>query len=155
MEFKGLGQLMQHRTWVSWATEMSHTDPPTPKFRKAVLFLNFIKQKCPGHLGWSPILPHTSKPLLQVSGMMLVRGICLCIAVCLVAKSCPTLCDPVDCSSPGFSVHGILQGRKLGRVAMPSSRGSSWPRDRTPISCISWIGRRIVKHWATWELASD
>ena len=53
MGFKGSGQLMPHWIWVSWATER-HTDPPTPKFallRKAVLFLNFVKQKCPGHLG--------------------------------------------------------------------------------------------------------
>ena len=40
-------------------------------------------------------------------------------------QSCPTLCDSVDCSLPGFSVHGILQARTLEWVAMPSSRGSS------------------------------
>ena len=43
----------------------------------------------------------------------------------LASQSCPTLCDPIDCSSPGFSVHGILQARILEWVAMPSSRGSS------------------------------
>ena len=43
----------------------------------------------------------------------------------LVAKSCPTLGDPMDCSRPGFSVHGILQGRMLEWVAIPFSRGSS------------------------------
>ena len=42
-----------------------------------------------------------------------------------VAQSCPTLCDPVDCSPPGFSVHGILQARILEWVAMPFSGGSS------------------------------
>ena len=42
------------------------------------------------------------------------------------AQSCPTLCDPMDCNLPGFSVPGILQARILERVAMPSSRGSSW-----------------------------
>ena len=41
----------------------------------------------------------------------------------LVAQSCPTLCDPTDCSPPGSSVHGILQARILEWVAMPSSRG--------------------------------
>ena len=45
------------------------------------------------------------------------------------------LCDPMDCSPPGSSVHGILQGRILGWLAMPSSR-SSPPRDRTPLSCL-------------------
>ena len=42
----------------------------------------------------------------------------------LVAQSCPTLCDPMDCSLPGSSVHGILQARILERVAIPFSKGS-------------------------------
>ena len=50
------------------------------------------------------------------------------------------LSDPMDCSPPGSSVHGILQARTLGWVAVTSFRGSSWPRDRTRVSCIS--GRR-------------
>ena len=45
-----------------------------------------------------------------------------------------TLCDPMDCSPPGVSVHGILQARILEWVAMPSSRGSSQPRDQTQVS---------------------
>ena len=49
-------------------------------------------------------------------------------------QSCLTLCDPVDCSPPGSSVHGILQSRILEWVAMPSSRGSSQPRDGTLFS---------------------
>ena len=55
---------------------------------------------------------------------------------CSVAKSCLTLCDPKDCSPPDSSVHGILQARILEWVAMPSSRGSSQPRDQTHVSCI-------------------
>ena len=58
-------------------------------------------------------------------------------------QSCPTLCDPMDCSPPGSSVHGILQVRILEWVAMPSSRGSSQPRDRTYISYISCIAGRF------------
>ena len=57
------------------------------------------------------------------------------LGACSVAQSCPTLCNPMDCSPPGSSVHGALQGRTLEWVAMPSSRGSSRPRDRTLISC--------------------
>ena len=49
--------------------------------------------------------------------------------MCLVTQSCLTLCDPVDCSPPGSSVHGILQARILEWAAMPSSRESSQPRD--------------------------
>ena len=50
------------------------------------------------------------------------------VCICVYAKSlqsCPTLCDPIDCSPPGSSVHGILQAGILEWVAMPSSRGSS------------------------------
>ena len=59
---------------------------------------------------------------------------------------CPTLRGPVDCSLPGSSIHGISQARILEWVAMPSSKGSSPPRDRTRISCISCIGRQILYH---------
>ena len=55
----------------------------------------------------------------------------------LVTQSCLTLCDPMDCSPPGSSVHGILQARILGWVAIPFSRGSSPPRDRTHVPCIA------------------
>ena len=59
-------------------------------------------------------------------------------------QSCPTLCDPIDCSPPSFSVHGILQVRTLEWAAMPSFRGSSWPRDWIWVSCVSWIGRWVL-----------
>ena len=58
-----------------------------------------------------------------------------------VAQSCPTLCDPVDCSPPGSSVHGILQAGILEWVAISFSRASSRPRDRTQVSRIA--GRRF------------
>ena len=63
-----------------------------------------------------------------------------------VAQSCPTLCDPVDCSPPGSSLHGILQARILEWVAISFSRGSSRPRDQTRVSRI--VGRRF-NLWAT------
>ena len=53
--------------------------------------------------------------------------------------SCVTLWDPKDCSPPGSSVHGILQAKILDWVAMPTSRGSYWPRNRTLVSCGSCI----------------
>ena len=58
-------------------------------------------------------------------------------------QSCSTLCNPMDCSLPGF-VHGILQARTVEWVAMPSSRGSSLPRDLTCVSYISCIGRQVL-----------
>ena len=65
-----------------------------------------------------------------------------------VAQSRPTLCDPMDCSLPGCSLHGILQARVLELGAISFSRGSSQPRDRTWVSHIP--GRRC-NLWATRE----
>ena len=61
----------------------------------------------------------------------------------------------MDCSPTGSSVHGIFQARILGWVAMPSSRGSSQPRDWTCISYISSIAGRFFTHWDTWEASFD
>ena len=58
-----------------------------------------------------------------------------------VAQLCPTLCDPMDCSLPGFSIHGIFQGRVLEWVAVSLSRGSSQPRDLIQVSHI--VGRHF------------
>ena len=59
-----------------------------------------------------------------------------------VVQSCPTLCDPMNCSLPGSSVHGIFQARILEWVAISFSRGSSRPRDRTQVSHI--VGRHFT-----------
>ena len=75
--------------------------------------------------------------------------ICCC---CLVPKLHLPLCDPMDYSLPGSSTHGILQTRILEWVAISYSRGSSWPRDWTCISCVSCIGRWILYHCTTWEI---
>ena len=61
-------------------------------------------------------------------------------------QSCLTVCDPMDCSPPGSSVHGVLQARILEWVALPSSRGYSQPRDRTHVSYVSCIGRQVFYH---------
>ena len=65
-----------------------------------------------------------------------------------VTQSCPTLCNPMYCSLPGSSLHGILQARVLEWVAISFSRGSSQPRDRTQVSRIP--GRRF-NLWAMWQ----
>ena len=64
------------------------------------------------------------------------------------AQLCLTLCNSMDCSPLGSSVHGILQARILEWVAIPFSRGSSQPRDQTQASCIAG---RYLTTWATWE----
>ena len=56
--------------------------------------------------------------------------------MCLDAQSCPTVCDSMDCSLPGSSVHGILQERTLEWVAISSSRGSLPHRDGAWVFCI-------------------
>ena len=60
-----------------------------------------------------------------------------------VAQSCPTLCNPMNCSPPGSSVHGLLQARILERAVISSSRGS--------VSCNSGTDRQILYHLATCE----
>ena len=67
-------------------------------------------------------------------------------STCSVAQLCPILCDRMNCSLPGSSILGISQARILEWVAISSSRGSSWSRDLTHVSCIA---RQILYHWAT------
>ena len=66
-----------------------------------------------------------------------------------VTQSCPTLCDPMDCSLPGSSVHGIFQARILEWVAISFSRRTSQPRDLTQVSRI--VGKRFTV-WGTGEV---
>ena len=63
------------------------------------------------------------------------------------AQPCPTLCSPTVCSPPGSSVHGISQARILEWVASSYPRRSSWPRDQTHISCVSFTGMQILYQW--------
>ena len=69
------------------------------------------------------------------------------VAYCAQMLSRVRLCDPMDCSPPESSVHGILQARTLEWVAMPSSRRSSQPRDQTRVSWVSCIGWWVLYHW--------
>ena len=66
----------------------------------------------------------------------------------MLAQSCLTLCNPLDCSLPSPSIHGIFQARILEQVAISFSRGSSQPRYQTCVSCISCLGWRILYHCA-------
>ena len=87
---------------------------------------------------------------LEVLTLRFVHTEPVFLCVCeLVAQSCLTLYHPMDCSPlSGSSVHGILQARILELVAFPFSRGSSWPRDWTLVSCIAG---RFFTTWATRE----
>ena len=71
--------------------------------------------------------------------------------LCSVASVMSDSLRPMDCSPLGSSVHRILQTRILEWVAVPFSRGSSWPRDQTHISAIFCIAGRFFTHSAPWE----
>ena len=75
----------------------------------------------------------------------------LCLLACAQSLSHVQLCDPMDCSPPGSSAYGIFRQEILEWVAISYSRGSSWLRDWTLVSCISCTGRRILCHCATWK----
>ena len=80
---------------------------------------------------------------------MIMKPSIMQCACARLLQSCPTLCDLMDYSPPGSSVRGILQERILERVAMPSSRGSFWPRNRTRVSHVSCIGWWVLYVSAT------
>ena len=85
--------------------------------------------------------------------LALISPVCVSVCVCtyacvLVIQSCLTLCDHMDCSLTGSSVHGTLQARILEWVATPFTRGSSWPRDQTRVFCIA---DRFFTNWVTKE----
>ena len=88
-----------------------------------------------------------------VAGITICVCVCVCVGVCVcwVTQSCLTLCNLVNCSPPGSSVHGISQPIVLEWVAIFSSRVSSPPMHWTHIFCCCYIGRWILYDWATWE----
>ena len=73
-------------------------------------------------------------PHLSISGGQSGHHTGVCV---LVAQLCPTICNSMDYTLPGSSVHGILQARILEWVAIPFSQRSSLPRNRTLVSCIA------------------
>ena len=83
---------------------------------------------------------HRKQEFLNLKGLLVS---CSTTSAVLSSQSCMTLCEPMDCSPPGSSVHSISQARKLEWVAISFSRGSSRPREWTCISCISCIARLI------------
>ena len=99
-----------------------------------------------GSLGNSSV-QCTRKDHFLISWLSKSYQLWLCM-LCSVAQSCPTLCNPMNCSPPGSSVREVLQARILEWVTMPSSRGSSHPRDWTQVS---HIAGRFFTIWTTRE----
>ena len=75
----------------------------------------------------------------------------VCVCVCLISRVSMTLCNPMDYSLPGSSVHGIFQARILEQVAISYSSGASWPRDWTWVSCVP----ALIVPCANWETMSS
>ena len=127
---------------------MKHNGKPTKGERKR----EGLADSTPGFP--SPKLPHDQTSKRDRNIRPSPQRTRVFLYACVHAKSlqlCPTLCNSVDCSPPDSSVHGSLQARILEWVAMPSSRGSSQPRDQTHVSYVSWVGSRFFATRATWE----
>ena len=100
-----------------------------------------------GSFSLSYLLPHVRVYFTWLSSTAIEFG-------CSVSLSCLTVCAPIDGNLPVSSVLGIFQARILKWVAVPSSKGSSRPRDQTRVSCGCCIGRQILYHGASWEARS-
>ena len=110
--------LKYHFLAACWEPESGPADSPLNNPVKWILYLHFYRKEYEGLV-------------------ILVTQLIQDRKICMYAQSCPTLCNPMDCSPPGSSVHGIFQARILERDAISFSRGSSWPRDWTQVSCIA------------------
>ena len=129
---------------------LSHREAPT--LRGEVIEVTKSKETI--FLPIEPALPPTGwatnrSLLLQLylwffnsifSSIPLISLACACV------QSCLSLCEPMNCSLPGSSVHGIFQARGLEQLVVSYSRGLSQPKEQTDISCVSCVGRQILYH---------
>ena len=140
---------------ISWYNHQSGSHlakPDAPFSLGSALFLlrllKILRQNLPDSLDLTCSHVHIQGRQVSFSGIsesypcqshlpLPTPGSCLHLCYCLDAKSYRTLCNSMDCSLPGSSVHWILQARILERVAISSSRGLSWPRNWTQVSCIA------------------
>ena len=150
-----ISQLLWHVAfWFIWRLERNDTPGQWSQSERAPIEIKdasfFLR------LHRNPWLTHCVF-VLTPQGFISIFLRCVCV---LSLQSCPTLCDLMDCSPPGSSVHGILQARIVEWVAMPSSRGSSGPRDQTCVSCIAggfftvWakvLNKCLLKYWLNYK----
>ena len=130
---------LTNRQALEWVSQAQHDTPTTVLYSQGItdVWLGLMTAERNTSSGSLPV----GFPPKRDSHMFL----------CECAQSCLTLCDPVDGSPPGSSVHGVLQTRILEWVVISSSTGSSQSRDGTHISCISCTGRLTLYHSATCE----
>ena len=94
-------------------------------------------------LSWPPCLKIATLPH-WLTVLITFVSITTHIPMRACAQLCPTLCNPLDCSPPDSSVHGIFQARILKWAAISYSSGSPWPMDQTCVSCISCMGNHCT-----------
>ena len=131
------------RKGVRWPSRLWGS-PPAPPCNKLRKFSSFPASRQPFY--FLPSIPLTSWPSWDMCVCVCVC-VCACTRACLcmstVTQSCPTLCNPVDYSLPGPSVHETFQAKILEWVAISYSKESSQLRDQTHVSCVSCSGREI------------
>ena len=128
----------------SWDLNATKTDHPEKKFCHPTPFV-LVTTTLPRLQPSSQTYQILDSPGLYSCVSQFLISICVCVCVCVCvqvsihtpiryvcAQSCPTLCDPMNCSPPGSSIHGILQARLLEWVTISSSIGSSQPRGSSP-----------------------
>ena len=116
-----------------------------PRFDDAGLFLWSMSCRCAFHIPlWEIVkwIPLIEQWIFKITRILRVLKFHITTEYCLVAKLYSTLCNPMDCSPPGSSVHGISQARILEWVAISFSRRSSQPKDQTCVSCMA--GRFLI-----------
>ena len=117
------------------------------------IYVPHIHFSVDGHLGCFQVLAIVNSVAMDtevhVSFWIMVSSGYMPVCVLGVAQSCLTLCYLMDYSLPGSSVRGIFQARILQRVAISYSRGFSWPREQTHLSCISCVDRQSLCHCTT------
>ena len=128
---------------------LSREDTKALKFTKLWSrrrYINNRKKKQSWHELWSTCSDWQQSALSSLWCVYVWERVCVYVCVCervcvyvcgLVAQSCPTLCNSMDCSPPGSSVYGISQARILQWVVISFSKGSSWLRDWTWVSWVS------------------
>ena len=123
-------------------SELQQSEVSPEHNKKAINHISLLKTLL---LQWSPGLAYSR--LCSSSAISWERVGIACVWVhAKLLQLCLTLCDPMDCSPPGSSVHAILQARIPEWVAVSSFRGSSWPKNRTCISYLASIGRQVLYH---------
>ena len=151
-------EILEHRTVWKWigfppfiwillpstSLEIFHQGPPVIWMKSYGMYVKGIHDK--------DLIFHleTSEKTLLLQGCGL--EITAAVKICSVAQLCLPFCDPMDCSSPSSSVHGIFQAGILGWIASSFSRGSSRPRNRTQVPCVSCIAGSLFTRWPSREI---